>query len=84
MKVGRNFSKIFTNFKILTIKAPSRKPAVCCCVVVAAAYTNRGGRPGPPECGFKVCCNYNDYNLVPEISGECCDNHFSILHEFLH
>ena len=39
---------------MLTLKAPSREPAVCCCVVVAAAYTNRGGRPGLPNCGFKV------------------------------
>ena len=37
-----------------TIKAPSRKPAVCCCVVVAAAYTNRGGRPCLPNCEFKA------------------------------
>ena len=35
------------------LKAPSWEPAVCCCVVVAAAYTHRGGRPGPPKCGFK-------------------------------
>ena len=38
--------------KLWVIKAPSREPAVCCCVVVATAYTNRGGRPGPPKCGF--------------------------------
>ena len=37
----------------LTLKGPSWEPAVCCCVV-AAAYTYRGGRPGPPKCGFKV------------------------------
>ena len=35
------------------LKAPSRQPAVCYCVVVTAAYTNRGGRPGLPNCGFK-------------------------------
>ena len=36
------------------VKAPSREPAVCCCVVVAAACAHRGGRPGPPKCGFKT------------------------------
>ena len=39
-------------FVLILLKAPSQKPAVCCCVVVAAAYTNRGGRPGLPNCGF--------------------------------
>ena len=34
------------------LKLPSRQPAVCCCVV-AAAYTNKGGRPGLPDWGFK-------------------------------
>ena len=47
---------IIINFDQL--KAPSRKPAVCCCFVVAAAYTNRGGRPGLPNCGFKTLQQY--------------------------
>ena len=28
---------------------------------------------------FKVSGNYNNYNLAPEINGECCDEHFGIL-----
>ena len=47
---------IIINFDQL--KAPSRKPAVCCCFVVTAAYTNRGGRPGLPNCGFKTLQQY--------------------------
>ena len=28
---------------------------------------------------FKVNYNYNNYNLAPEINGECCDKHFGTL-----
>ena len=28
---------------------------------------------------FKGSDNYNNYNLTPEINGECCDEHFGIL-----
>ena len=28
---------------------------------------------------FKVSGNYNNYNLAPEINGECRDEHFGIL-----
>ena len=42
--------------KLLTLKHPSRQPTVCCCVVIA--YTNRGGRPGLPDWGFKLNKGY--------------------------
>ena len=52
----------------MALTAPTRKPAVCCCVVAAAAYTNRGGRPGLPNCGFKqltdVCEKYSIENEI--------------------
>ena len=30
------------------------------------------------------CGNYNNYNLAQDTNGECCDEHFGILYEFLH
>ena len=33
---------------------------------------------------FKVSGKYNNYNLALEINGECCDDHFGVLYEFLH
>ena len=55
-------------FCFFLIKGPSRKPAVCCCVVVAAAYTNRGGRPGLPNCVFKL------HHCFLRITPDSCNN----------
>ena len=33
---------------------------------------------------FKVSGNYNNYNLAPDTNGECYNEYFDILYEFLH
>ena len=51
-------------------KRPSLLISVCCCVVVAAAYTNRGGRPGLPDGGFKDTIYHTKIRTKIQIYGD--------------